>query len=335
MDLDRSPWRQQLRPLLMPDHRRSAGQIASCVVPYLTIWFAAWLLAPLPWYAYVGLGLVATVLLVRMYSLFHDLSHGALFRRRSLNDRLGVVLGFFLFTPFAWWRRQHNLHHAHTGNLDERGPGEIYTMTVEEYQRSSLARRVGYRLYRHPVILLLLGPTLVFLFERRFPQAGMSGRILRGVVLTNVFLAGWVACWVGLLGAGPFLLLQGTTVVAGGAVGAWMLYIQHQYEFTYYAEGEEWAFELAALQGSSFLSLPRIGDWMVGNANYHHVHHLSAKVPNYNLRRAHETFEMFRQTPVITLGSSWRCFGLKLWDESSKRLVGFRAAAPHAAVQAS
>ena len=208
---------------------------------------------PSPWVA-VGLGLVATVFLMRMYSLFHDLTHNSMFESRAANRRWGHLLGFLLFTPFRWWQRQHSLHHAHTGNLDKRGPGEIYTMTLAEYQSASRLRRLGYRLYRNPLLMMFVGPSLVFLFERRFPQRGMSPRILLSVVMTNLALVGWAVGWSALVGWQTFLLLQGTTLVAGGAIAAWMLYIQHQYEETYYQVPDRWQFELAALKGSSYLA---------------------------------------------------------------------------------
>jgi omega-6 fatty acid desaturase (delta-12 desaturase) len=319
---ERRSWKQDLRPYLRPDPRRSLGQIASVVVPYLGLFALAALLEPSAPVA-IALGLAATVFLVRMYSLFHDLTHNSLFGSRLANARFGHLLGFLLFTPYRWWQRQHSLHHAHTGNLDHRGPGEISTMTVAEYERSSRLRRLGYRLYRNPVLLLLVGPSLVFLFERRFPQRGMTRRILLSVLATNVALVAWAVGWSALLGWETYLLIQGTTLMAGGAVAAWMLYIQHQYEDTYYRAAGDWQFELAALQGSSYLRLPGALTWVVGNANYHHVHHLSAKIPNYRLRAAHEEHPLFERTPVVTLRSSLAAFRLKLWDEEGERLVRF------------
>lgn len=320
----RKRWKQDLAPYLEVDPGRSLAQIASAVLPYLAVWLVAAAMEPsAP--AAIALGLVATVFLVRMYSFFHDLTHNAMFRSRAANARWGHLLGFLLFTPYRWWQRQHSLHHAHTGNLDRRGPGEIHTMTVAEYEAASRLRRLGYRLYRNPLLLLFVGPSLVFLFERRFPQRGMSRRILLSVVLTNVALAGWALGWSLLAGWPTFLLVQGTTLVAGGAVAAWMLYVQHQYEDTYYRAQEDWRFELAALQGSSFLRLPRPLAWAVGNANYHHVHHLSARIPNYRLRQAHEEQPMFARTPVVTIGGSLACFGLKLWDQERGALVRFPA----------
>src|SRR6185369_12753348 len=197
------------------------------------------------------------------------------------------------------------------------------TMTLSEYESASRLRRLGYRLYRNPVLMLLVGPSLVFLFERRFPQRGMTPRILLSVVLTNLALVAWVLAWSAIVGLGTFLLIQGTTLVTGGAIAAWMLYVQHQYEDTYYRAPGEWGFELAALQGSSYLHLPRPLAWVVGNANFHHVHHLSAKIPNYRLRDAHQSHAMFRRTPVITPRSSIGTFRLKLWDTESRRLVAF------------
>ena len=318
----RKAWKQDLAGYLEIDRRRSLGQIASVVLPYLLVWSVVALVRPGAWLA-IGLGLVATVFLVRMYSFFHDLTHNSLFASRAANARFGYLLGFLLFTPYRWWQRQHSLHHANTGNLDKRGPGEIYTMTLAEYESASPARRLGYRLYRNPLLMLLVGPSLVFLFERRFPQRGMSRRILASVVLANLVLAGWALGWSALVGWETFLLVQGTTLVAGGAVAAWMLYIQHQYEDTYYQAAGEWKFELAALHGSSYLKLPPMLAWVVGNANYHHVHHLSARIPNYRLRAAHEEQPIFARTPVVTLRSSLDALRLKLWDEEGGSLVRF------------
>jgi omega-6 fatty acid desaturase (delta-12 desaturase) len=316
----RRTWKRDLAPYLAIDRRRSLGQIASVLIPYLGIWAAAAIVRPSAIVA-VGLGLAAMVFLTRMYSLFHDLTHNSLFESRGANARWGHLLGFLLFTPYRWWQRQHSLHHAHTGDLDNRGPGEIYTMTLAEYEGTSRLRRLGYRLYRNPLLLLLVGPSLVFMFERRFPQRGMSRRILLSVLITNLALAGWVIGWSSLVGWQTFLLIQGTTLVAGGAIGAWMLYIQHQYEDTYYQRPGEWQFELAALKGSSYLDLPRPLAWAVGNANFHHVHHLSARIPNYHLRAAHEQQPMFAQTPVVTIRNSAAALRLKLWDEESGALV--------------
>ncbi len=321
-DLDRASWKRELAPYLEVDSRRSLGQIASVVLPYIVVWvLAAWVEPSAP--VAIVLGLVATLFLTRMYSLFHDLTHNSMFESRKANSRWGHFLGFLLFTPYRWWQRQHSIHHAHTGDLEHRGAGEINTMTVEEFERASHLRRLAYRLYRNPLLILLVGPSLVFLFERRFPQRGMTPRILLSVIVTNLALAAWVAGWSAVVGWGTFLLIQGTTLVAGGAIAAWMLYIQHQYEDTYYRAPGEWRFELSALQGSSYLRLPRPLTWIVGNANYHHVHHLSAKIPNYRLRDAHESHAMFRRTPVITPRSSIRAFRLKLWDTEGERLVPF------------
>jgi acyl-lipid omega-6 desaturase (Delta-12 desaturase) len=317
-------WKRDLAPYLEVDRARSLGQIASVVLPYLGMWVLASIVRPSALPA-IGLGLVGTVFLVRMYSFFHDLTHNSLFESRRANRRWGHLLGFLLFTPYRWWQRQHSLHHANTGNLDKRGPGEIYTMTRAEYERSSRLRRLGYRLYRNPLLMLFVGPSLVFLFERRFPQRGMTRRVLFSVVITNGALAAWATGWSALLGWQTYLLIQGTTLVAGGAIAAWMLYIQHQYEETYYETAGRWSFEAAALQGSSYLKLPRPFAWMVGNANYHHVHHLSARIPNYNLRAAHEEQLVFARTPVVTVRSGLEALRLKLWDEERGCLVRYPA----------
>src|SRR4051812_38447964 len=231
--MERKAWKRDLARYLEIDQRRSLGQIASAVLPYLGVWAIVALIRPGA-AAAIGLGLLATAFLIRMYSLFHDLTHNSLFVSRATNRRFGHALGYLLFTPYRWWQRQHALHHANTGNLDKRGPGEIYTMTLAEYGRSSWPKRLGYRLYRNPLMMMLVGPTLVFLFDRRFPQRGMSKQILASVVVTNIALVGWVLAWSSLAGWHVYVFIQGTTLIAGGAIAAWMLYIQHQYEETYY-----------------------------------------------------------------------------------------------------
>jgi omega-6 fatty acid desaturase (delta-12 desaturase) len=200
----RERWKQDLAPYIEVDERRSLGQIASVVLPYLAVWIVAALIQPRAPVA-IALGLVATVFLTRMYSLFHDLTHNSMFTSRRANSRWGHLLGYLLFTPYRWWQRQHAIHHAHTGDLDHRGVGEINTLTVAEYEGASRLRRLGYRLYRNPLLMLFIGPSLVFLVERRFPQTGMTPKILLSVVATNVALAAWVIGWSALVGLGTFL----------------------------------------------------------------------------------------------------------------------------------
>src|SRR3954464_7575551 len=211
----RESWKQDLAPYLAIDRRGSLGQIAGVVLPYVAVWIVAALIQPSAPVA-IALGLAATVFLTRMYSLFHDLTHNSMFASRRANSRWGHFLGYLLFTPYRWWQRQHAIHHAHTGDLDHRGVGEINTMTLAEYEGASRLRRLGYRLYRNSQLMLFVGPSLVFLFERRFPQRGMTLKILLSVLATNLALVAWVVGWSGLVGVGSFLLIQGTTLIAGG-----------------------------------------------------------------------------------------------------------------------
>ena len=319
----RESWRQDLAPYLEVDRRRSLAQIASSVLPYLAVWAAVIVLiqpsAPLA----IALGLVATVFMSRMYSLFHDLTHNSLFSSRRENSRWGHVLGYFLFTPYRWWQRQHAIHHAHSGDLEHRGVGEINTMTVEEYESASrLAARVpalpqpdpaaGHRAQPRVSLRPALPPEgdeQADPVERRGDEPG-AGRL--GVRPDLARRLADATCWSRARPSSP-----------AEAIGAWLLYIQHQYEDTYFQSSRDWSFELAALQGSSYLKLPRPLAWMVCSVNFHHVHHLSAKIPNYNLRAAHENHPMFRNTPVVTFRSGMQAFRLKLWDTESESLVPF------------
>ena len=312
------------RPYLEVDRRRSLGQIASVVLPYLAVWvLAALIRAERPGRDRARPGRDR---LPHPHVLALPRPHAQLdvLLAADANSRWGHLLGYLLFTPYRWWQRQHRIHHAHTGDLDHRGVGEINTMTLAEYESASRLRRLGYRLYRNPLLMLLVGPSLVFLFERRFPQRGMTPRDPGERRGDEPRTRG--------LGAGLERDRRLADLPADPGHDPDRRRRHRRLDALHPAPVRghllpgartSWQFELAALQGSSYLQLPRPLAWAVGNANFHHVHHLSAKIPNYRLRAAHESHPMFRRTPVVTLRSSIETFRLKLWDTESESLVPF------------
>ena len=242
-------------------------------------------------------------------------------RERDARRRAGVLL----YTPFAWWRHEHAVHHATTGDLDKRGVGDIQTLTVEEYRARPGAAGSGYRLFRNPFVMFVFGPLWVLLIGQRLITRGMRPRLRNSVLGTNLALVVVVAglCW--LVGWKAFLLVQGPPLLLAGAAGIWLFYVQHQFEDAYWQTSETWSFDEAALQGSSYLELPRILRFFTGNIGFHHIHHLSARIPNYNLQAAHKAG---RLEPVTTLSlrDGIRAVRLKLWDQDQHRLVTFREA---------
>jgi omega-6 fatty acid desaturase (delta-12 desaturase) len=238
---------------------------------------------------------------------------------------LGAALGVILFTPFAWWRHKHAVHHATTGDLDRRGTGDIQTLTVDEYRARPWWGRLGYRLFRNPFVMFGLGPLWVVLIGPRLVTPGMHPRLRRSVLATDLALAVMIAALSLFFGWQEVLLVLAPPLLLTGAAGIWLFYIQHQFEDAYWQQHDEWSFEEAALQGSSYLRLPRVLQFFTGNIGFHHVHHLSARIPNYNLPAAHDDCSL-GPVPTLTLTDGLRAVRLKLWDPDQRRLVTFREA---------
>jgi omega-6 fatty acid desaturase (delta-12 desaturase) len=271
------------------------------------------------------LAIPAAGFLVRTFIVFHDCAHGSFVRSKRANAMLGAVLGVVLYTPFTWWRHEHAVHHATTGDLDRRGVGDIETLTVHEYRARSWRGRLRYRLFRNPFVMFVIGPLWVLVIGQRLVTRGMRPRLRNSVLGTDLSLALAVGglCW--LVGWREFLLVMAPPLLLAGAVGIWLFYVQHQFEDAYWQSNDAWSFDDAALQGSSHLVLPRILRFFTGNIGLHHVHHLSARIPNYNLQAAHEAGGLDAVTK-LSLRDGLHAVRLKLWDPDQRRLVTFREA---------
>jgi omega-6 fatty acid desaturase (delta-12 desaturase) len=274
----------------------------------------------------LALVLPAAGFLTRTFIVFHDCTHGSFMPSRRANDALGVVLGLFVWLPYRGWQHEHAVHHATAGDLDRRGVGDVATLTVAEYEALSRREQLKYRLYRSPLIMFGFGWFLVLMWGPRFARPDASARVRRSVHVTNFLLALIVAAACLTIGWRDYLLVQGPVLVVSGAVGVWLFYVQHQYEDTYWQEHADWRYDYAALAGSSYLKLPAILRFFTGNIGFHHVHHLSVGIPNYNLRAAHEADDRLQTVPELTIRQGLRATTLKLWDEQRSRLVTFREA---------
>jgi omega-6 fatty acid desaturase (delta-12 desaturase) len=321
-------WLKILSKYRKPHAGRSTFELAVTVVPFTALWILSWL--AVHYGIWIGMVLVipAAAFLLRLFMIQHDCGHGSFFARRRIDDWTGRVIGVLTMTPYDYWRRAHATHHASAGNLDERGVGDIATLTVKEYKALSAAGRLKYRLYRNPLVMFGIGPIWVFLFKQRLPFGMMRSGALPWVstMATNgaiAILAALLIWWIGVV---PFLLVHLPIVVLAAAAGVWLFYVQHQFEDTHWSEGNEWQFQQAALHGSSHYDLPLVLRWITGNIGIHHVHHLSSKVPYYRLPEVLRDYPELGDIGRITIMQSLRCVNLVLWDEGSKRLVSFREA---------
>ena len=303
---------------------RASWQIVNSIGSYVLLWFLMYLTLSVSWWLTVPLALLAGGLLIRVFIIFHDCGHGSFFRSRRVNDFWGFITGLLTFTPYYHWRWEHSVHHASNGHLDRRGVGDIWTLTVEEYLNSSRWRKFSYRLARNPLVLFVIAPLFLFVIRERFPSRGARSRERRSVWVMNIALLAWCLSLISLFGFVPWLIIQCTALAMAGCGGIWLFYVQHQFEDAYWERGDGWDYTAAALNGSSFYKLPKVLQWFSGNIGFHHIHHLSSKIPNYNLERCHRSNAMFQTTKPLTMLGSLRSLPLRLWDEESRKLISFR-----------
>ena len=323
-------------PYARPRLGRSLADVATSVVPYLALSVLMYVALDVSYLLTLALAVPAAGFLVRTYIVFHDCAHGSFLRSKRGNAWLGTVCGLLVFTPFHRWRHEHAVHHATAGDLDRRGIGDVPTLTVAEYHGLPWRRRLGYRLFRSPLVMFGLGPVYAMILAPRWPSRSSRPRILRNVIATDLALAALIGtlCW--LIGWRDYLLVQAPTALLAGTVGVWLFYVQHQFEGTYWRKSDDWSYADAALRGSSYLKLPKVLQFFTGNIGLHHVHHLSTRIPNYNLQRAHDENAIFHDVPTLSLWDGLRTVRLKLWDEDCGRLVTFsQARAPTVAPAAS
>ncbi|HET8894615.1 MAG TPA: fatty acid desaturase [Gaiellaceae bacterium] len=317
-------WRGVLDEYAKPRLGRSLVDLATSVVPYLALLVAMVFALRVSVWLSLALVVPASAFFVRTFIVFHDCTHGSFMRSRRANDMLGVALGLLAWLPYRGWQHEHAVHHATAGNLDRRGVGDITTLTVSEYQALPVWRRIAYRLFRNPLIMFGLGWLLVLVLKPRFVPRGSRPRVRNSVLATNLALALIVAAAWLTIGWRDYLLVQGPVLVVAGSVGIWLFYVQHQFEDTYWQAQADWRYDHAALEGSSYLKLPGVLRFFTGNIGFHHVHHLSVGIPNYNLPAAHNGDDRLRTVPQLTLRQGLRATRLKLWDERRGRLVTFR-----------
>ncbi len=310
-----------------PQNHKAIGQLINTIIPYVGLWVlmiyllksgaAFWQILPFI--------LLASGLLVRMFIFFHDCCHGSFFSSKKVNKIIGYITGVLTFTPYYNWRNSHLLHHATSGNLDQRGIGDVWTMTLEEYRSASFRKKLGYRLYRNPFVLLILGPIYSFFFVHRFSPTNARKKERRSVLYTNLGLLGILLIAGLTIGLKTYLIIQVPIMLFGGSAGVWLFYVQHQYEDVYWEREENWDMVQASLEGSSYYKLPKILQWFTGNIGLHHIHHLESRIPNYRLQECLNEMTIFHDVEPLTLSKSLKSLKLNLWDEKQGKMIGFSA----------
>ncbi len=300
-------------------------QLVNTLVPYAALWCLMYFSLKVSVWLALPLAVLAAGFLVRVFIIFHDCGHGSFLPSRKANDIVGFITGVLTLTPYYHWRWEHSLHHASSGDLDRRGVGDVWTLTVQEYLEASRWKRFAYRLARNPVVLFGLAPIFLFAVMQRIPNGKAPRRERQSVAWTNlgIVCVGAGLSWV--FGFKTYLLLQLLVMAIGGCAGIWLFYVQHQFEGVYWERTADWDYATAALKGSSFYKLPKVLQWFSGNIGFHHIHHLSPRIPNYHLEKCHKAEPLFQTVKPVTLFGSLKSLTFRLWDEQRQRLVGYRA----------
>jgi acyl-lipid omega-6 desaturase (Delta-12 desaturase) len=320
-------WKNLVNKYQKSQTRKSIWQLCNSFIPFILTWLLMLYAIDYSYWITLVLAFPAAGFSIRLFIFQHDCGHGSFFKTKQLNDLCGTFLSVFTLTPYHYWRKKHAIHHKSAGNLQHRGIGDIYTMTVSEYFKLSRWGKIKYRIYRNPLILFVVFPTILFLIVYRFPAPrSKSFRSYSfSVYMTSLVIAVLMGILIWLVGLKTFLLIQLPITIITSSTGAWLFFVQHQFEDTYWANEENWDFAKAALQGSSYYKLPKVLQWFTGNIGFHHIHHLSPKIPNYLLEKCQKENPEFQQTArILTVRTSLRSILLSLWDENQKKLVSFR-----------
>lgn len=320
---DRS-WQKVIMKYNQPDLRKSIWQIINTLFPYLGLWYLMIRSLQYSYWITLSLAIIASGFLIRLFIIFHDCGHGAFFKSKRANDIVGMAFGILSFTPYNKWHNQHFEHHATTVNLDKRGLGDVWTMTVEEYRNSSKWKRLVYRAFRNPFLMFTIGPLFMILVQNRFAKKTMDRKARLNVYFTNIVVVIIATGMSLLIGLKAYLLIQIPVLFISHMAGLWLFYVQHQFEDVSWARNTNWDYKTAAIEGSSFLKLPAVLQWFTGNIGFHHLHHLSPRIPNYNLQKCHNENDLFRTVKPVTLFSTFKALNLSLWDEANRQLVRFR-----------
>ncbi|MFG3614140.1 fatty acid desaturase [Rummeliibacillus stabekisii] len=311
-------------PFAQSEMKKSIYQMINTIVPMLILWVIAYLILPYTVMGAILLSIVAAGFVVRTFIIFHDCTHGSFFKNKKANDYVGFVTGVLTSFPYEKWKREHMIHHASSSNLDKRGIGDIWVMTVEEYISATPWSRFCYRAYRQPIVMFGLGPLYLVLVSNRFNRKDARKKERLNTYATNLGLAALLVGLALLTNIPSVLIIHGTTMFVAGALGIWLFFIQHTFEDSYFENESEWDYVKAAVEGSSYYELPIVLQWVTGNIGFHHVHHLAPRIPNYHLADAHQQTPPLQRATTITLKTSLESLRYKLYDTSQKSFVTFK-----------
>src|SRR5690625_535353 len=208
--------RKNVAPFAQSDTKSSVRQLFNTLLPFFLLWFLAYQSLNISVWLTVALSIIASGFVIRIFIIFHDCTHYSFFKNNKANRIVGTITGIITLFPYEKWKRNHSIHHATSSNLDKRGIGDIWIMTVDEYIAASQSRRLQYRLYRNPFILFLFGPLLLYLVTNRINLKDAPKRERLNTYITNIGIIVVYATLIWLIGWQSFLLIQLPIILISG-----------------------------------------------------------------------------------------------------------------------
>ncbi len=319
-------WGEIVKKYQKPDNKKAAIQILNSFLPFIALWTLMYFSLNWSIFITIGLGLINAFFLVRIFIIQHDCGHQSFLKSKKLNNIIGTICSMFSFMPYRYWAKTHNFHHGHSGQLEVADIGDIPTLTVEEYRSRNWWGRFRYRVWRMPIVTFIIAPLFYFIISCRFPTFGFNN--FRKTALMQLKDNFWIALAyviLGfLLGWKYFLIVQFIVLFGFGIIAFWFFYVQHQHEFSYKQWKENWDYVVSAIRGSTYYKLPRLFQWLTGNIGIHHIHHLSSKIPNYNLEKCMKENQILsKYVTKVTFRESLKMIYNKLWDEERQKMISF------------
>lgn len=320
-------WKKIVAKYQKPDTKKAIFQMLTSFLPYLVLWTLMYFSLNWSIFITIGLGLLNAFFLVRIFIIQHDCGHQSFFNSQKVNNVVGYICSFFSFMPYKYWAKVHNFHHGHAGQIEVWDIGDIPTLTVKQYQNKGFWGKLGYRIWRLPVITFVVAPVYYLLVSNRLPTSRIKKLKKAGwsQLRNNIAIAAVYILLAVLLGWWKFLFIQFFLVFSFGIIAFWFFYVQHQHEQTYKQWKDNWDYVVAAIRGSSYYKLPKVFQWLTGNIGIHHIHHLSSLIPNYNLESCmKENKVLNKYVTVLTFWESLKLMSYKLWDEEKQRMISFK-----------
>ena len=321
---------------------RAAAQTLNTLIPVVLLTYAGVVSMEVSYLLTAGIIALLTLFLLRSFVLLHDCGHNCMYSSPRANSVVGFIFGVFCGMPQYVWSRHHDYHHSTNGNWNKyRGP--LAVLSTEEYAKLTDKQKRGYanqrKLYMGPLagfLYFVFNPRITWIkgliaLAKHVMKGGKASEFktpywetwkeFRHITGNNLVLLTICTLATIQLGGG-FLFVYVTALSLAGASGIILFTVQHNFEGSYASGDEGWDYYTAALAGTSYLKLPRVLDWFTADIGYHHIHHLSARIPNYNLRACHHKYQdLFRNVPRLGLKDVPHSMQYIIWDESRSTLI--------------